>query len=363
VISVREVNLNQAIRNSGESLKVFLTVGARTDDSLAIAALDADFAEALIAALLNDARRAGGARRELSPIETTIVEFLAAHVLSDINAFLGDSVLYLRGVSGQARDFYESAERGAEITFGVNLGDLRGKVGLFASPGFLRYLDRSRNPLFEKRNQRKKLSDFEKIARAVDLRLQLGTTFLDADSLLYLEPDDIVLIEQPQIGLHGDSFAGNMQIRVGTGANFRLRGAAEASELADGLNFRIEEITSEETRRRSMPAKFKMDEKENDLTPENEFESGSGEDAAGAADEEATPALENVQVALRVEIAGSKISLRELQNMRVGQIIALGTSPHDPVRLVTDNSEDAIAAGELIEIEGQLGVRLTKVFI
>jgi flagellar motor switch/type III secretory pathway protein FliN len=33
------------------------------------------------------------------------------------------------------------------------------------------------------------------------------------------------------------------------------------------------------------------------------------------------------------------------------------------VRLVTDNNEEPVATGELVEIEGQLGVRLTKVFI
>ena len=76
-----------------------------------------------------------------------------------------------------------------------------------------------------------------------------------------------------------------------------------------------------------------------------------------------SPSLENVQVALRVEIAGNKISLRELQNLRAGQIIALGCSPTDAVRLVTDNNEEPVATGELVEIEGQLGVRLTKVFI
>ena len=70
-----------------------------------------------------------------------------------------------------------------------------------------------------------------------------------------------------------------------------------------------------------------------------------------------------MQVALRVEIAGNKISLRELQNLRAGQILALGCSPSDPVRLVTDSNEEPVATGELVEIEGQLGVRLMKVFI
>jgi len=64
-----------------------------------------------------------------------------------------------------------------------------------------------------------------------------------------------------------------------------------------------------------------------------------------------------------VEIAGGKISLNELQSLRSGQIISLGCRPTDPVRIVTDSSDQPIAVGELVDIEGKLGVRVTRVFI
>jgi flagellar motor switch/type III secretory pathway protein FliN len=83
-----------------------------------------------------------------------------------------------------------------------------------------------------------------------------------------------------------------------------------------------------------------------------------GEDAV-----ETTAALENVLVNLRVEIAGDKISLREVQKLRTGQIINLGCRPTDTVRIVTDTSDQPVALGELVDIEGQLGVRLTRIFI
>jgi type III secretion system YscQ/HrcQ family protein len=296
----------------------------------------------------------------------TIVEFLAANVLGAINEFLGEPLLFLQNVNNHPTVDFDAFERGAEIVFSINMGDLNGVVSLFASRRFLRALDKAQNPLFKKKADGKKLGDFERIARDIELRLQIGTTNLDSDNLLYLEPDDIVLIEKPLINLRNENFGGSLQILVGSGTNFRFRGIAENGEFEGGLNFRIEEILSEEARRKFTPAKFKMDEKENDLAAENTFENDSTAKETSEDEilnEQISPSLENIQVSLRVEIAGSKISLRELQNLRAGQIIALGSSPTDPVRLVTDNNEEPVAAGELVEIEGQLGVRLTKVFI
>jgi len=366
LVSVGEVNLNQALGKQKESPKVFLTIASQAGNSTALAALSVDFASALIDTILDGQAAPLENRRELSPIETTIIEFLAANVLREINDFTGESMLFLKDAKTPPADYFESSERGAEMILSLNTGELHGIISLYAPPKFLKFFDRSQNSLFVKKADRKNLSDFEKIARDLDLRVQIGTTFLDAGSLLYLEPEDIVLVEQSQISLQNDNFGGRLEIFAGRATNFRLRRIVENSGLDGTLNYRIVEILSEEARRKFTPAKFKMDEKETDLAEENTFETDSP--AAENTEEEildepVSPSLENIQVALRVEIAGSKISLRELQNLRAGQIIALGSSPTDPVRLVTDNTEEPVATGELVEIEGQLGVRLTKVFI
>ncbi len=366
IISVREINLSRAIQKLNDSPKVFLTIGCHIENSMTVAALNFDFASSLIDSMLDGQGAEIGIRRELSPVETTIVEFLAAKVLGELNNFLGEPMLFLQNVKNEPNIDFETFERGAEIVLSLNADDFNGVVRLFAPLRFLKALDKSQNALFTKKAVGKKLSDFEKIARKLDLRLQIGTTFLDAESLSYLETDDIVLIEQPQIILHYENFGGHIQVLVGRGKNFRLQGTAENKELNIGLNLRIEEILSEEARRKFTPAKFKMDEQENDSAAENTFENDSIAEKKSEhenLDEQISPSLQNVQVALRVEIAGSRISLRELQNLRAGQIIALGASPTDLVRLVTDNKEEPVAIGELVEIEGQLGVRLTKVFI
>jgi flagellar motor switch protein FliM len=366
IVSTGEINLNETLNRLSDTSRIFLNVSCQTENSAAIIALDNDFAKNLIDSILGGQGAEAGNLRALSPIEKTIVEFLAANILSEINNVLGDKLLCLQNLKSEASDLYEPSERGAEVVFSLELENFKGVVSLFAPQKFLTGLDKSQNPLLVKKSDRKRLSDAEKIAGNLGLRLQIGTTFLDADSLLFLETDDIVLIEQPQISLGNAQFGGNLQVCVGRGRNFRLQGIAENNDLSNDLNFRIEEITSGETRRKFTPAKFKMDEKENELAEETGFQTDAslgGESEEEILDEQISPSLENVQVALRVEIAGNKISLRELQTLRAGQIIALGCSPSDPVRLVTDNSEEPVATGELVEIEGQLGVRLTKVFI
>jgi flagellar motor switch protein FliM len=366
VISVVETNIVSAANQLIEASPLFLKLACRPENSPALIALNTEFARSIIDLILGGKGLELGNPRSLSAIENAIIEFLVLNILGEINNFIGENLLCLQNVKTEMTAMFEPLERGAEVVVSLEIDDFKGILTLFMPQRFLNDLDRSQNPLLEKRTNGKKLSDFEKIVRKLDLRLQVGTTFLDADSLLFLEPDDIVLIEQPQINWNSENFGENLQICVGRGRNFRFRGFADNNEFNGELTFRIGEVLSEEVRRKFTPAKFKMDEKEIESAEETAVETDDQiveELEEESAEEQISPTLENVQVALRVEIAGNKLSLRELQNLRAGQIIALGCRPTDPVRLVTDNNEEPVATGELVEIEGQLGVRLTKVFI
>ncbi|NNE65471.1 MAG: hypothetical protein HKN33_02810, partial [Pyrinomonadaceae bacterium] len=86
-------------------------------------------------------------------------------------------------------------------------------------------------------------------------------------------------------------------------------------------------------------------------------------DDSVANEEGSLVALENVMVDLRVQVAGKRLTLNELGALRAGQIIDLGCRPEDPVELIADNSDRPIASGELVTIDDQLGVRITKVFV
>lgn len=347
---VAESNLNEALGKLKKSPKVFFTLASQPNNSTAVIAINTDFAASIIDLILGGKGWQLDPLRSLSPIENAIMQFLMLNVLQEINTFLDAPALLLQNVSHELKLNFSPNERGAEIAVNLKLEEFSGIINLIAPQKFLLSLEKGQNPLLKKNTEHKSLSFFEKAIPHLDLRLQVGKTNLDGESLLFLEPNDIVLLDKSEIIWQDGNFKGKLQICVGRGKNFRLNGIVENSD--EQINFKIEEIFSEETRRKFTPAKFKMDEKVNEIT-----------ETAETNEPEISPSLGNVQVALRVEIAGNKISLRELQNLHSGQVIALGCRPTDPVRLVTDNSDEPVANGELIEIEGQLGVRLTKVFI
>lgn len=366
LISATEKNLREASSQIAESPQIFFTLGCQPEKTPALIALNTDFALSVVDHILGGQDADFSGARDLSPIETAVVEFLVANILNEINTYLGEPLLYLQTGIEMSEQVFDADARGGEFVFVLEIENFNGFLTAFAPDVFLNSLDKAQNPLLKKKSRRKKIGDFEKFADAFELNLRIGATSLDADSLLFLEPDDVVLIEQPEFAPETGFSGANLQIRVGRGKNFRLHGAAEDGAPGGELNFKIKEIISEESRRKFSPVKFKMDEKENELTAEDGGETTETEVEKSdetPEDEQILPSLENVQVALRIEIAADKISLRELQSMRAGQIIALGCRPTDPVRIVTDQTDEPIASGELVEIEGQLGVRLTKVFI
>lgn len=365
--SVSEVNLSEAIGKAAQTPQVYLTLGCQPENAAAVIALNADFASSVIDLILGGQTADFVAPRQLSPIENVIIEFLGINILGEINNWLGQPVLCLQKVTSENPSVFDSFERGAESVFGLKLNAFTGTGTFFSGWSFLDGLDKTQNPLFEKKLPDKQIQTLKKIALKLGLRLPIGTTYLTAENLLYLEQGDVVLIEEPENAWAGDNFSGNLQVYVGSGKNFLLNGKSVPDET-DGsgeLIFKISEILSSEERHKLTPTKLKMDEKETEETEiAGEDTPEESENAIEPAEETETAAiLSNVLVNLRVEIAGGKISLNELQSLRSGQIIPLGCRPTDPVRIVTDSSDQPIAVGELVDVEGKLGVRVTRVFI
>lgn len=67
----------------------------------------------------------------------------------------------------------------------------------------------------------------------------------------------------------------------------------------------------------------------------------------------------DVPVQLVAVIGKTTISMKELVNYQMGQVIDLGRTPGEIVDLVA--SGKLFAKGELVEIEGKLGVRIVKI--
>ena len=366
VISLAEANLAETVLESAKAPHVFLTLGCQPDNSRALIAINADFAASIINSVLIDDGTTVFAVRELSAIERTIIEFLGINILGEINNLLGQTLFCLQSVETESSAPFSAGERGAEIVVGINFGTFSGALSLFASRRFLSALGAATHGnRSEKSSNKNIVQTLERVVSKLNLHALIGTTRLSGADLNYLEPDDIIIIDQPEIDWQSADLQGNLQVYLGGGRNFRLNGNIVGAQAE--LKLKIEEISVGEERGASPAAiRRQMNETENNLA---ETEAGAtaatetGEQFdAGQADENPS-ALENVLVTLRVELGAGKISLREMQSLRAGQIISLGARPTDPVRIVTDAGEQPVAMGELIEIEGQLGVRLTKIFI
>ena len=371
LVAVSEVNLKRAIDKLANTSQVFLTLGCQPTNAAAVITFSTYPAASLIDSILGSQDAEFIVPHRLSPIENVIIEFLGINILNGINDWLGQNVLCLQSVSDENQVSFDASERGAETVINLNFEAFNGIITVFSTADFLNGLSSTPNSLFKKKSVENQFETYEKIAPKLNLRLPVGTTRLSADSLLYLEADDIMLVEEPNANWTDGKLAEQLQIYAGSGNNFVLTGnyLPEETEIFNSLMFKINEISSKEEKRGQMPAILKMDEKEEKEDEETEEnapeEAGQSDEPPEEIEETETnaAALANILVNLRVEIAGDKISIGELQNFRPGQIIALGCRPTDPVRIVTDGNDQPVALGELVNIEGKLGVRLTKIFI
>jgi flagellar motor switch protein FliM len=80
------------------------------------------------------------------------------------------------------------------------------------------------------------------------------------------------------------------------------------------------------------------------------------DDGADAPSPEAAGLLDDVTVAMVVELGRVMVSAADVMGLRAGQVIELSRAPGEPVDLVVDGKR--IGKGELVEIDGELGVRI-----
>jgi len=87
--------------------------------------------------------------------------------------------------------------------------------------------------------------------------------------------------------------------------------------------------------------------------------------AAGSASSDAARAatfacreLGALPIALSARIAAGRASLAELRELAPGQVLPLETPIGEPCRLIAEGA--VIGAGEIIEVKGQLALRVTR---
>jgi type III secretion protein Q len=168
----------------------------------------------------------------------------------------------------------------------------------------------------------------------------LGETDVRAIDLADLEAGDVVVVARPLARFEAGRLSGRLEMCLGDGAGAILTGTLTLPD-DDAVQLLIEQIK----RGGELHGTERWDMEQEQTSDEDSNESAI--------------ALEEILLTVRVELAGRRLSLDELARLRVGQLLPLGCQATDPVDLVADGRR--IARGELVEIEGRLGVRVTQV--
>ena len=187
------------------------------------------------------------------------------------------------------------------------------------------------------------------------LRAEIGSAEISAQDLASLRVKDVLLVDalsaRPDRGEPGTA-----QLRVGLGR----AGRAEADVFVEGGRYqaRITDIVTGEPGHPRMAGeessgaeKEEFTYPEMDVPPELE---GAALDDVNKPD--GSDLLGDVPLQIAVELARVPITAQQVVGMRAGQVLELNRGPGEPVELSVNGK--VVARGELVEVEGQLGVRI-----
>lgn len=342
VINTLETNFLSEITALSQAQAVCLSFVVEPQQTAAMLIMDSVFAVNVIEKAFSGEASAIE-RRELSKTELSVLEFLSLNCLKEINDYFSEPLL--RWLSAEQSETSLVLGRGLLSQIRIKIGDSKGVVKLLLPFDFLENLSKSKNPLLARRNNRnKKLAQITQIISGNYLRAAIGNTIVNAEDLAVLESGDIILIERPEVQFADSEITGSIQIRIADELEPSLSGELTAGEKTP---FLIKEINQKSENKLT---KF--------MLPENQIQTLPQSDAEDA---ESGLALDKIVVNVAVELVSRRLSLNEIANLRVGQIIELGSRATDPVELVV--SGKTVAIGELIDVEGSLGVRLTRVLL
>jgi type III secretion system YscQ/HrcQ family protein len=360
-------------------------------------------------------------QRPLSEIEDGVFSFVLLKVLAVVQEGfaaerqIGMKLEGLHGSLDAVAAVVEADERFVSVSFKLFLDQRAGVVRLFL-PATLIERDfvaawpdegPARERLLASYSERK---DLVRLLRA-PLLVEVGRLALPMADIDGLEADDIVMLEQTDARLvRPDSddadddapsvLTGQVAARVGSGAHGTLVGtvglgstgryevtidaivpAGEPTAMGvlfpPAAGYVAEESPMEESRR--IPCTAIVDEVAHaaglrtaaarvvrsgpasalPATPPGEERDGATERSDGYDDgpsAEAAGLLDDVTVAMVVELGRVMVSAADVMGLRPGQVIELSRQPGEPVDLVVDGKR--IGKGELVEIDGELGVRL-----
>ncbi len=191
------------------------------------------------------------------------------------------------------------------------------------------------------------------------LRAEIGEVAISSNDLAQLRERDVVLIEQ--LAARPDrGEGGTAKVRVGGG----ITGYFEATVALEAGRFRLtlgalklgeEAMGAEAAEAPPAGAEGEAAPKLGE-GPDESTNPGSGGGRMSDENKEGAELLNDIPLSLAVEIGRVPITAEEVVSLKAGQVIDLNRVPGEPLDLSVGGK--VVARGELVEIEGNLGVRV-----
>jgi type III secretion system YscQ/HrcQ family protein len=304
--------------------------------------------------------------RPLTDIEEGVMSFVALEALKALTPALPASLPRLR-LESVARGVDEvAAKLGTDETMVVihlnaAIGPHTGVVRLVVPASVVEQADEGTALTDRRARLRAELRTNLKRLSTVRtwLRVEIGQAEIASQDLAYIRVKDVVLMDaltaRPDRGEPGTA-----TLRVGKGSS---RVQAEVF-LEDGqYKARLKGfVIGEPAFQRVIPpapgeGEGGREEEEAFTNPENDVPLGAeGETLDDANKPEGSELLADIPLQIAVELARVPVTADEVVALKVGQVLELHRSPGEPVELSVNGK--VVARGELVEVEGQLGVRV-----
>jgi flagellar motor switch protein FliM len=321
-------------------------------------------AHAVVDMLLGGAGETVGLR-PLTDIEEGVMSFVVLEALKALSPGLEPNVPRLR-LESVARGLDEVAAKLGEdelviaVHLNATIGPHSGMVRLVVPSSVVNAADQERKLPERRARLRSDLKANLKMLSTVRtwLRAEIGQAEIASSDLAYIRPKDVVLMDaltaRPDRGEKGTA-----TLRVGNGSS-----RVEAEVFVDNGQYKARVkniIIGEPAFQRAIPptpgeAGARGEEEEAFTNPENDVPLESEGDALDDNKPEGGELLADIPLQIAVELARVPVTADEVVALKVGQVIELHRSPGEPVELSVNGK--VVARGELVEVEGQLGVRV-----
>jgi flagellar motor switch protein FliM len=186
--------------------------------------------------------------------------------------------------------------------------------------------------------------------------LRVGIVDLSESDLIGLQTDDIILIRECLAHRREEDrlWDGEGILQFSERPNYALRCSLQNDASNPMMQIRIEEVIEIS----EPPMIGQMDRSEYLIANQHSISPSEYEQGVDMKEnfDEMGPVLSDVPVPLIVELGRINCHARDIMYMRVGQILELNRSPHEPLELVVNSQ--SVGRGELVEVEGKLGIRI-----